>query len=260
MGLECVLNHVGANIRNHLVERHVSANSIVALVSDICCMTRILCIDTSGPVCTVLLANNGMVEWVRQYPGPNDHAAYLHLAIQEIWTKQGGVDAVAVCSGPGSYTGLRIGVSAAKGLCYAGNLPLLAIPTLRLMAESVRLMDVRSDYIVPMLDARRDEVYLGVFYTDGSQLSPDEAHILSENSLSDWRSKGTLTLTGSGAEKAIRILGTERISQVEVDAETHLRAFAAMAQSTYDTRRFEDVAYFEPEYLKPFFFTSSKKL
>lgn len=221
-------------------------------------MTYILNIETSTKNCSVSIAQNGNTIALREIASEGySHAEKLHVFIEEtleeakISYKE--LAAVAIGSGPGSYTGLRIGVSAAKGLCYALGIPLISIESLRILAQKVTVAD---GLIIPMLDARRMEVYCCIFDHELNIIEKTSAKILDENSFEDIN--GTITIVGDCQEKCLSMLKADRFKflakfQYPSAAEMGLLSFAK-----YETQQFEDVSYFEPFYLKDFLVTVAK--
>ena len=179
------------------------------------------------------------------------HSEWLHVFIEKLLEEAGvkvsDLDAVAVGKGPGSYTGLRIGVSAAKGLCFAQNLKLIALPTLDILARQIEAQGV----LVPLLDARRMEVYSKVLDSDFQELRTTDAEVIDEHSFEAFRGKQTVHLIGPGAEKCRAMLGEEGL-KYHTEALPSARQMAAYAQEKLEREEVEDVAYFEPYYLKDF--------
>ena len=170
------------------------------------------------------------------------------------------LDAVCVGKGPGSYTGLRVGVSTAKGLCFGAGIPLLSAGTLDvLVSEAHRLGAVPEGcrYIVPMVDARRMEVYASVFTPDGRQLTVTEPVIVGADSFAAERAEGPVLFIGDGALKCRETLVSENAFFAE--AFPTAMAMAPLAETAFNEKRFEDIAYFEPFYLKDFVATVSRK-
>ena len=165
------------------------------------------------------------------------------------------LDAIAVSKGPGSYTGLRIGISAAKGLCFAQDIPLISIPTLSNMAEQAK--NSKLDYIIPVLDARRMEVYSAVFDNSLSQVRETRAEIIDQNSFQEIISKGKVLVLGSGAEKCMEQLVYDNVS-FDITNVPSAREMGYLSFAKYKERAFEDVAYFEPYYLKDFILQGKK--
>ncbi|RBQ09094.1 tRNA (adenosine(37)-N6)-threonylcarbamoyltransferase complex dimerization subunit type 1 TsaB [Pedobacter miscanthi] len=226
-------------------------------------MAKILQIETATAICSVALSVNGETISFKEEQGQNLHAANLTLFIDEV-VKTAGIsynelDAIAVSKGPGSYTGLRIGVSTAKGLCYALDKPLIAIETLEMMAAG--FLAKNQDYsglICPMIDARRMEVYTSVFDNQLNVLLPTEAKIIDDTSFADLLSQQTITFLGDGAAKCADVLTdvNARFDNTNFNSAPYM---SKLAQKAFNNGNFEDVAYFEPFYLKDFVVTQSKK-
>ncbi|MDZ7739324.1 MAG: tRNA (adenosine(37)-N6)-threonylcarbamoyltransferase complex dimerization subunit type 1 TsaB [Bacteroidales bacterium] len=221
----------------------------------------ILCIETATSVCSVSLCHKGELLEIRESSEEKSHASLLTVFIEDILKKTGlqasELDAVAVSKGPGSYTGLRIGVSAAKGIAYAAELPLIAIPTTAIMYYGART-DKEYDYFCPMIDARRMEVYTAVYDNKGSTVIPISAHILTDNSFSEILEKGKVLFFGDGAEKCRDII-KHPSAFFNGSFRTSSTYMCKPAQEAFDKGDFEDTAYFEPFYLKDFIATIPKK-
>lgn len=221
----------------------------------------ILNIETATTNCSVSIAQEGLVVAFKEIAELNySHAEQLHVFIQEVLLEAAislsDIKAIAVSKGPGSYTGLRIGVSAAKGLCYALNIPLIAIPTLKSL--SLQCQPKAGEVVLPMLDARRMEVYISAYDHKGEELHPTEAKILEENSLSEWMaSYNKVYFIGSGAQKAYKVHHQSNISVL--DTLPSAKEMAGLSYQKYVAKDFEDVAYFEPYYLKDFMGPIPKK-
>lgn len=232
-------------------------------------MALILCIETGTDVCSVGIARDGRLLSLRESDEGRDHARKVGVFVDELLRENrlspDELDAVAVGKGPGSYTGLRIGVSFAKGLCYGIRKPLIAVGSLDALAEVARedyeagIVDVddwESARLCPMVDARRMEVYARVFDTTGAPLSDVKAEVIGGDSFAAWRDgKHPFVIFGNGARKCREALPDARFIEVAPSA----RGLARRAQEAYDAGRFEDLAYFEPFYLKDFVVTASKK-
>ena len=188
------------------------------------------------------------------------HSEQLHIfikeALEEASLSFSDLNAVAVSKGPGSYTGLRIGVSAAKGLCFSLDLPLIAIPTLESMAHQVQLGE--GELAIPVLDARRMEVYSAVFNNKYQEIRDTRAEIIDENSFLDYVSEHKVHIVGSGAEKCKEILEQPNF-HFDTSMVPSAKEMATIAFEKYKKGQFEDVAYFEPFYLKDFIIQSKKK-
>lgn len=226
-------------------------------------MAKILQIETATAICSVALSINGKTFSFKEEKGQNLHAANLTLFIDEVLKTAGlsypELDAVAVSKGPGSYTGLRIGVSTAKGLCYALDKPLIAIETLEMMAAGY--LAENPDYsglICPMIDARRMEVYTSIFDRSLSVITPTEAKIIDEQSFTDYLAQQAVTFLGDGAAKCAEVLTNQnaKFDATNFNSATYM---SRLANEAFSKNRFEDVAYFEPFYLKDFVVTQSKK-
>ncbi len=222
-------------------------------------MALILNLETATTNCSVSLAEDGKLLALKEENSAGySHAEQLHYFIEEVMETAGkplaDLDAIAVSKGPGSYTGLRIGVSAAKGLCYALGIPLLATATLDSLARQIR---VNSGLIIPMLDARRMEVYSKVLDHNFSELRETKAEVLDENSYREYAEKGKVYLPGSGAEKC-RDLFDDPNFEYREDLVPSAREMATLSYERYREGLFEDVAYFEPYYLKDFILQGKK--
>ena len=225
-------------------------------------MARILLIETATAVCSVALAECGLI--VKEYFSTegNDHAAKLTVFINEILKEQEitikDVDAVAVSMGPGSYTGLRIGVSVAKGLCYAADKPLIAVSTLQSMASGMKERLTANETIdssyafCPMIDARRMEVYAAIFNSELETIREVKAEIIDIDSFKDVLANYTTYFFGSGAPKSSEFLASNSNSKIINDFVPSASHMIKIARQKYSAGLFEDVAYFEPFYLKDF--------
>ena len=233
-------------------------------------MALILCIETGTDICSVGLASNGEIIALREESGRN-HAGKLAVFADELLKESGfapqQLDAVAFAMGPGSYTGLRIGSSFAKGLCYALGIPLIAIDSLLSMAVIVRqkyeqgilkAANWNTAFLCPMIDARRMEVYTSVFDTSLNRLSDVSAEIVTEHSFKEFLNSGKeFFIFGNGAEKCCAVLPQGSVKFVE--ASPSAAGLARMAEEKLSAGEIVDTAYFEPAYLKDFVVTESKK-
>ncbi len=231
-------------------------------------MSLILCIETGTDVCSVGIAKDGELLSLRESDEGRDHARKVAVFVDELLEQTGitpdDIDAVAVGKGPGSYTGLRIGVSFAKGLCYGMQKPLIAIGSLDALTEVAR-EDYEAGIIAvdnweqarlcPMVDARRMEVYTQVFDTEGHALTEVEAKIIDSESFADMRDGRPFVIFGNGAAKCADVIA----GAIKVDVTPSARGLARPAQAALDEGRTEDIAYFEPMYLKDFLVIKSKK-
>ena len=222
-------------------------------------MEYILNIETATKNCSVSLANGGKTILCKEIAEEGySHAERLHVFIEEI-IKEAGISlndlsAVAVSQGPGSYTGLRIGVSAAKGLCFALGIPLIAVDTLQVLALQVKVTD---GLIIPMIDARRMEVYSAIFTPNFENKRAVQAEIITENSFEDLQE--TLYFVGDCAEKCKAVLTKENYIFLEQIKYPSAKEMSFLSFEKYKKNDTVDVAYFEPYYLKDFMMTVSKK-
>lgn len=229
-------------------------------------MARIILIETSTSLCSAALAEDGKVVAYKESNAPRMHASMTAPYIEEVLKSCGlsvtDCDAVCVSMGPGSYTGLRVGSSTAKGLCFGAGIPLIAVGTPDILAAQARIDGAVSEdcrYIVPMIDARRMEVYSATFTPDGRRLSETEPVIVTEDSFSKELSEGKVLFIGDGAGKCSPVISSANASFVQCCPRAD--AMAAIAEEEYKQKRFKDIAYFEPFYLKEFTATvSSRKL
>ena len=250
-------------------------------------MEKIILIETSTSLCSVALAEDGAVTAYRESSAPKAHASLTAVFVQEVLEERGlklsDCDAVCVSKGPGSYTGLRVGVSTAKGLCFGSGLPLLAVGTLdtlvvqAAMASETSVMSCSTPavtnespvmssevetsadykYIIPMIDARRMEVYSAVFTPDGIQKTETAPVIVDENSFSEYLEQGPCLFIGDGAGKCADVIRHPNASFLQCNPKASAMLQPALA--ALRDKDFCDVAYFEPFYLKEFVATVSKK-
>lgn len=219
-------------------------------------MATILCLETATKNCSVALSINGKVVAIQEDNPKNQperrfsHAEKLQGYISQVLDRANistkDLDAIAVSKGPGSYTGLRIGVSAAKGLCYALDIPLLATSTLHSLA-----MQVSQSVVVPMLDARRMEVYSAVFSSQMVQIRDIKAQIITQDSFNTYLDKGKVTFIGDGVEK-FKDVCTHQNAVFINDALPSASQMAKIATLKFTQNDTQDIAYFEPYYLKDF--------
>ena len=218
-------------------------------------MSYILNIETATKNCSVSLAQHGETLICKEISEQGySHAEKLHVFIDEIMKESGlamtDLQAIAVSQGPGSYTGLRIGVSAAKGLCYALSIPLIAIDTLTTLASQVQKTD---GLIVPMIDARRMEVYSAVFHSNKEMIREVQAEILTEDSFLEQ--SGPIYFVGDSNEKAKSVLTKSNFIFLDTIVFPSANEMSAMSYNKFLKEDFVDVAYFEPYYLKDFMIT-----
>lgn len=231
-------------------------------------MALILCIETGTDICSVGLSRDGELVSLRESDEGRDHAKRVGVFVDELLRETGiapdELDAIAVGMGPGSYTGLRIGVSFAKGMCYGLQIPLVAVGSLDALAEvaiednEAGILDVKdwNDAVLcPMVDARRMEVYTRLFNAADEPLSEVSAEIVTEESFAEWRKGRQLVIFGNGAAKCREILPDATYVNITPSA----RGLARLAEQRLQEGKTEDIAYFEPFYLKDFIVIPSKK-
>lgn len=229
-------------------------------------MAVILQIETSTTVCSAALSQNSSCIMERAEFGGLSHATMLPCFLQEMVDfsrkEQLKIDAVSVSCGPGSYTGLRIGVSSAKGLCYGWNVPLIAVDTLSVLCEGLietGVMLDENDLLCPMIDARRMEVYTAFYNKNLEQVEPISATIISEDSFVEILKNHRVYFFGDGAEKCSKVLAQQNAVFVP-NVVPLARNMTKLSATLLNQRKFQDVAYFEPFYLKDFIATVPKKL
>jgi tRNA threonylcarbamoyladenosine biosynthesis protein TsaB len=222
-------------------------------------VTYILNLETATKNCSVSISQDGKTILCKEMAEAGySHAEKLHVFIEESLKESNltfnDLSAIAVSQGPGSYTGLRIGVSAAKGLCFALNLPLISVDTLQVLASQLSIPD---GLIIPMIDARRMEVYSAIFTSKWDKIRDVQAEILTENSFEGVSE--TMHFVGDCAEKAKTVLtNTDFIFHEEIIYPS-ANEMSALSYLKFQQSNFEDVAYFEPYYLKDFMATVAKK-
>ena len=217
-------------------------------------MAIILNIETTTKNCSVSLAKNGEVIAIKELNNGNySHAEVLHPFISDVLKEATisftEIDAIAVSKGPGSYTGLRIGVSSAKGLCYAHSIPLISINSLEVLAAAYT--PETSDLLIPMFDARRMEVFTMVLNAKKEVVSRTE--IITSYSFKELRDQGRLVLFGNGSNKCKGIIPEENTYFVDSLKEPYAQHMVVTATNKFEAKQFEGTAYFEPFYLKDFY-------
>jgi tRNA threonylcarbamoyladenosine biosynthesis protein TsaB len=222
-------------------------------------MAYILNIETATKNCSVAIAQDGKTLLCKQIAESGySHAEKLHVFIEELLLElqlnYKDLNAIAVSQGPGSYTGLRIGISAAKGLCYALDIPLISVDTLEILA---RQLQVSEGYIVPMLDARRMEVYSAIFDAKHQKLRETQAEIITEDSFTTL--EGTVYFVGDSAEKCATTLTQSNFIFKDKIVYPSANEMSYLSNEKYKKNDTVDVAYFEPYYLKDFMTTAPKK-
>lgn len=223
-------------------------------------MAIILCIDTTGEAGSIALAENGREIGFLENNDKNTHASWLQSAIQDLLHSSGftinRLQAVAVSSGPGSYTGLRVGMASAKGLCYALGIPLIEENSLKVMTMGLHQQDKSFDLYCPMVDARRMEVFMAMYNNDLEEMMPPLAKILDEQSFIDKLEDNKMIFFGSGSVKLKKILNhknaffSERMHSA--------RELITIAEHKYINKEFADLAYSVPFYVKEFYDTRKK--
>lgn len=229
-------------------------------------MANLLHIETSTRICSVAVSEDGLCVFSREdFDGPN-HGVVLGLYVDEAlaYADSRGLllDAVAVSCGPGSYTGLRIGVSMAKGICYARRLKLIAVPTLALLCVPVLLRydNLNEDALLcPMLDARRMEVYSQLFDRRLQTIRPIQADIVEPSTYDTWIEQHPVYFFGNGAAKCQEVLKGANVHFID-NIQPLAKFMLPLADKQFLSQQFEDVAYFEPFYLKDFIAKTPKKL
>ena len=220
----------------------------------------ILCLETATPVCSVALNDGCCTIALRETERQNAHSEKITNFIREVMEVANidyrQLDAVAVSQGPGSYTGLRIGVSTAKGICYAADLPLMAIDTLEAMANGMKMklgsQITDNDLLIPMIDARRMEVYASVFDAQLNRINDTAALVIDEHSFEDLCRDHHLWLFGDGAPKLSKLFENHPNISIVEGFRPSAAYMLPLAEKALREQKFVDVAYFEPFYLKDF--------
>ena len=238
-------------------------------------MALILNLETANTVCSVSLAKNGLLLALKEQNGDYSHSENLTLFIEDVLLQAkctlSEIDAVAVSMGPGSYTGLRIGVSTAKGLCYSLNKPLIAINTLQHLSLSVS-ENLKSNPLhltshishltsifCPMLDARRMEVYCAIYDSSNNEIKPTTAQVIDEHSFSDLLNTNVIYFFGDGSTKCKDLLSSNKNAHFIDDVVASAKNMISLSEKAFVNNRFEDIAYFEPFYLKDFLVGKKKR-
>lgn len=222
-------------------------------------MTNILNLETATRNCSVSISKDGKTILCKEMAEAGySHAEKLHVFIEECLKESNltfkDLSAIAVSQGPGSYTGLRIGVSTAKGLCFALDLPLIAVDTLQVLASQ---LSISEGIIIPMIDARRMEVYSAIYNSNFEKIREVQAEILTENSFEEIHE--TIHFVGDCSEKAKTVLTNSNFIFHEEIVYPSANEMSVLSYNKFHENKFEDVAYFEPYYLKDFMATVSKK-
>ena len=218
-------------------------------------MALILNIDTATEEAGICLAADGEVVAMAVNPEQKDHASWLHTAIEKIMrdagTRINDLQAVAVTAGPGSYTGLRVGMAAAKGFCYALNIPLITENTLKVMAMAARDNVSSERLLCPMIDARRMEVFTAVYRNDMEEVAPTAAMIIDEHSFSTILASNDVSFFGGGSYKCKPIITAPSAAFIEINY--HAGYLGILSFLRYLQREFTGLAYSEPAYTKEFY-------
>jgi tRNA threonylcarbamoyladenosine biosynthesis protein TsaB len=226
-------------------------------------LAYILSIETATTVCSVAVHGNGQLLAIREDNNRHSHSAHITTFVDEV-VKEAGIalqqlNAVAVGKGPGSYTGLRIGVSTAKGLCYALDKPLIGINTLEGMAHHPAVLPYKNNntLLCPMIDARRMEVFCALFNHNGQWEQETKALIIDADSFSQQLQNNTVVFFGDGAHKCKELITHPNAVFID-DVSPSASSIGALAFEAFKHNRFENVAYFEPFYLKEFVTTTPR--
>ena len=223
----------------------------------------LLCIETSGKNCSVALFEGLQLVSIREvHTEQFSHSENLHVFIEQVLKESNlqpkAIKAIAISAGPGSYTGLRIGVATAKGLCYGWDIPLIALPTLRILAEQVTYEFTDIEYIIPMIDARRMEVFTAVYSHDFSPILEERAEILTESTFDTYLNKGKTIFLGDGITK-FQAICKHKNAYFWENKFPSAKQMGRLALEKYQAQAFEDIAYFEPFYLKEVYLVKSNK-
>ncbi len=227
-------------------------------------MPNFLLFETAGSVCSVALANETGVISIRENDEGQQHAAlvtvFIDQVLKEADLKISELSVVAASAGPGSYTGLRIGVSTAKGVCFGLQIPLLAVDSLQSLASGFSEEKKQTGMVCGVFDARRDEVYFGIWNEKSNTIISSRSAILNDEFLSIINSiEAPISFVGNGAEK-VRIFLSNEKHQYHSQFKSSAKNLLPSAIKKFNEKDFVDVAYFEPNYIKPFYFAESKKV
>lgn len=230
-------------------------------------IARIISLETATSICSVALHENGICKDFIEINEQNAHSSKLTVLIEQLLQQNNisisDCNAIAISGGPGSYTGLRIGASVAKGLCYAANIPLISVDTLQALALMCKLQvenqcnDIKKPIYMPMIDARRMEVYTSTWNTNNEKLSNTQALIIDHESIHHFNTDYTYYLCGDGSEKCKELLTASHIIFLE-NCNTSSLTIGMLAYKKFQNNQFENVAYYEPFYLKEFVTTTPK--
>jgi tRNA threonylcarbamoyladenosine biosynthesis protein TsaB len=216
-------------------------------------MAIILNIDTAVETASICLAREAKPVKFAENRNQSDHAAWLHPALQKLAADAGinihEIDAIAISIGPGSYTGLRVGLAAAKGLCFALNIPLIAVNTLKMMAYTTR--NEEGDLFCPLIDARRMEVFTAVYDRNLTELIEPKAMIIDSNSFDSILSSHKVLFSGNGSEKVRKQISHP--NALFSNSEATAASMVELSEQYFRERKFSDIAYIEPCYIKEFY-------
>ena len=223
----------------------------------------ILHIETSTKNCSVALSLNGkLINLIEKTSENYSHGEQLHPFIKKmIDDSQINLEklaAICVSKGPGSYTGLRIGVSAAKGLCYSLNLPLISLNSLSILAQDIEVP--KGTFLAPMIDARRMEVYTQILDNKHEVIKETWAEVLTEDSFKDYLQNNNILAFGFGSQKTKNLIKSPKFKTLDKPLEPSAKNMVKLSHEKFKNQDFEDVAYFEPYYLKEFYTTKSLKI
>jgi tRNA threonylcarbamoyladenosine biosynthesis protein TsaB len=219
-------------------------------------MTKILCIETATEICSVAISlNNNLINY-REACDQNSHSEKITIFVEEILAESSikltEIDAIAISMGPGSYTGLRIGTSTAKGFCFALNIPLIAVSTLQAIAFGAKKYNTTTNgLIIPMIDARRMEIYTATYASDLAVVEDVKSVVVDDEYIQTLPSDIPLIFCGNGVPKCTSLL-EQKSNAILTNIGSSARYMAELAFEKYNKEQFEDVAYFEPFYLKDF--------
>lgn len=228
-------------------------------------MALILNIDTSIDSAEVSLAKDGVLLMSETNAEPKNHGSFLQIAIKNILsstnTAVNTLDAVAVANGPGSYTGLRVGLASAKGLCFTLNKPLITISTLEILARTTKQQFVlNNNYLFcPMIDARRMEVFTAMYNYNIDQVLPTQAMILDETSFAQQLDEQVIVFSGNGSHKLKNIINHPNALFANLETPNKIAATIAISEAKYLIKKFDNLAYSEPYYVKDVFFAEKSK-
>ena len=226
-------------------------------------MPTILSIETATPTCSVALHRDGVLLELQEVHLDKSHSSLLHLLVDHLLdyaeVTRGALSAVAVSMGPGSYTGLRIGAAAAKGWCYALDIPLIGVDTLRAMAYGVNRANPHRAWLCPMIDARRMEVFCRLEDAEGSELLPTQALVIDQQSFQEQLARHEVWFFGDGSGKCAPVLGASPQAHFLPDVHPSARWVGELAQVKFARQEFEDLAYSVPHYGKAFYTTQPRK-